>query len=111
SNYDPKVFYDAISNRWFSYMTDITTSTVKVAVSNTSDATGGFCIYNINGSRSLLLDQPIIGVSNDKIVVSTNDIDLVSGQLNYTQFWVLNKSDMLTCSPISFVTKTTSSYF
>lgn len=104
---DPKVFYDNSSQRWFTSITDVSTDTVKVAVSDSNDPTNSiFCLYSIPSSNSSLPDQPIIGVSNDKFVVSVNDFDFLSGQFKYAQFWVINKGDMLACSPLHYVTKT-----
>ncbi|HJU13878.1 MAG TPA: hypothetical protein VJ792_05420 [Candidatus Nitrosotalea sp.] len=108
---DPKVFFDSSSNRWFSSITDISTSSVKVAVSDSEDANGNFCVYTLKGPTYTILDQPIIGSSDDKIIVSVNDFSTFTQQFLYSQYWVMNKSDMLTCSHASFVSKTTSSYF
>ncbi|HJU14684.1 MAG TPA: hypothetical protein VJ792_09545 [Candidatus Nitrosotalea sp.] len=108
---DPKVLYDVASGRWFSSLTDISTSTVLIAVSSDSDAASKFCIYNFTSSGYLIPDQPILGVSRDKVAVSVNDFDPYSGQFTYSQFWVINKNQMLTCSPVDFISKTTSGYF
>jgi hypothetical protein len=109
---DPKVLYDNISQRWFASITDIPVSTVKVAVSDTNDATNGiFCIYSLTSSSSVIPDQPILGISGDKVVISTNDFDWNTGQFKYSQFWVLNKSDMMSCMPLNYVTKTMPGHF
>lgn len=108
---DPKVIYDSQSGRWFTSITDISSSNVIVAVSSTSDATGGYCIYNIPGPSFSILDQPIIGTSNDKFVVSVNDFSSITQQFGGAQFWVLNKSDMLNCAGANYVTKTFNNYF
>jgi len=103
---DPKVLFDANSQRWFASLTDITTGQVAIAVSTTSDATGSFCVYKTSSSPSVLFDQPILGVSNDKVVVSTNDYNAFTEAFLYAQYWVFNKSQMLTCSSTNFATKT-----
>ncbi len=108
---DPKVFYDSSGGRWVTSITDVTASTVKVGVSDTSDATGGFCVYTVRGPRYTILDQPIIGSSDDKIIVSANVFSSFTQQFLHTQYWVLNKSDMMACSPASFVSKTSTSFF
>ena len=107
---DPKIFYDSSSGRWFSSITDVSASTVKVAVSDTSDAVGNFCIYTLQGPSYTILDQPIIGASDDKFVISVNDFSEFTQQFQYSQYWVLNKSDMTSCSPASYVSKESSSY-
>lgn len=108
---DPKMFYDNSSGRWFASITDVSSGTVDIAVSSTSDATGDYCIYSLKGTNSAILDQPILGSSDDKIVVSANDFDSSTLQFVHAQYWVMSKQDMLSCSPLDFVTKTTASYF
>lgn len=108
---DPKVFFDPSSSRWFSSITDISTSSVKVAVSDSEDANGKFCIYTLKGPSYSILDQPIIGASDDKVIVSVNDFSTFTQQFMYSQYWVMNKSNMMSCSHASFVSKTTSGYF
>ncbi len=108
---DPKVIYDGPSGRWVASLTDISSSNVLVAASTTGDAAGRFCIYNFTSSGFLIPDQPILGISSDKVSVAVNDFDPYSGQFVYSQFWIINKSQMLDCSPVSFISKTTPDYF
>ncbi len=109
---DPKVLFDSNSNSWFASITDVTTSSVNIAVSQTDDATGGFCVYVIPGSSSLILDQPIIGVSDDKFVVSVNNFNEFSGVFKNAKVWVLNKSQLTSCaSSVNAAYFTTTSYF
>lgn len=106
---DPKVVYDKLSGRWIASILDASQDSVKIAVSDTSNATNGiFCLYNVNTNSNVFPDQPILGVSSDKITVGTNDFDY---QFEHGQFWVLNKSEMLSCEPTSFTTKTLSGQF
>ncbi len=109
---DPKVLYDNASQRWFASITDIPASTVKVAVSDSSDATKGiFCLYSLVSFQSAIADQPILGISGDKVTVSVNDFDWNTGQFRFAQFWVLNKSDMMSCTPLDYVTKVMPGHF
>lgn len=108
---DPKVLYDEASGRWFSSLMDLSTSTVFVAVSNNSDAASKFCVYNFTSYNYLIPDQPILGVSRDKIGIAVNDFDPYSGQFVFSQIWVINKDQMLSCSPIDFVSKTLPQFF
>lgn len=98
---DPKVLYDQLSTRWFASILDVTTGSVRAAVSSTSDPTGNWTIYNL--ASSACPDQPTIGLSNDKFVASANDFtNQCNGGFAGAQYWVLNKSQMLTGSPVSF---------
>ncbi len=96
---DPKVLFDASSGRWFTSLVDVTKSSILLAVSKTSDATGSFCIFAISSAPNLP-DQPILGISNDKVVVSANDF--AGKAFVGAEFWVLNKSQMVSCSRPSF---------
>src|SRR5260370_4365493 len=94
---DPKVLYDVPSQRWFASIiavkspNDFSLSNVTIAVSLTSDPTGFWNIYRINTAGSLP-DQPIIGISSDKFVVSANMFQ--SGFLG-AEYWVLSKAELV----------------
>ncbi len=105
---DPKVLFDTSSGRWFASTADVTLTRVLVGVSSTSDPTGTWTFYALSAG-GLLPDQPIIGVSDDKFVASANDFFVHS--FVGAQYWVLNKSQMLTGSPVSFVTSGANSGF
>ncbi len=103
---DPKVQYDSGSGRWFATVTDVTTSSVLLAVSGSSDPTGPWHHFTIAGSACL--DQPILGVGTSTVIVSTNDFSsCTSSPFTYVgaQYWVLNKADLVagSVSPGTFV--------
>ena len=98
---DPKVLFDSTSGRWFASLVDVTLGSVLVGVSTTSDPTGTWTLYALSAGGNLP-DQPIIGVSNDEFVASVNDF--FSHSFVGAQYWVLNKSEMLTGSTVSFAT-------
>ncbi len=92
---DPYVIYDSIGSRWFASIVDIPNGRVQFAVSATTDPTGSWLIYFVSTSMSNILpDQPFIGASDDKFVISANDFTCC---FTYTgvQFWVLNKAQLL----------------
>ena len=103
---DPKVQYDSGSGRWFATVTDVTTSSVLLAVSGSSDPTGPWHHFTIAGSACL--DQPILGLGTTTVIVSTNDFSsCTSSPFTYVgaQYWVLNKADLVagSASPGEFV--------
>ncbi len=49
-------------------------SEVLLAVSQTSDPTGSWNLYDLGKSTGVLQDQPFLGVSDDKVTISVNDI-------------------------------------
>jgi hypothetical protein len=98
---DPKVLFDSSSGRWFASIVDVTLNSILVGVSSTNDPTGNWTLYALSAGVNLP-DQPIIGVSDDEFVASANDF--FSHSFVGAQYWVLNKSEMLTGSVVSFVT-------
>jgi hypothetical protein len=104
---DPRVIYDAVSGHWFAiylqFSEALGSSSLIVAVSTTSDPTGTPCRYRIGNpiSETFLQDFPILGVSDDKVVVSYNgyEFPLDSQKFKGTGYYVLNKADLLACTP------------
>lgn len=79
--FDPRVVYDQVFNRWVvaaeAFPESATVQLQFVAVSLTSDATGGFFIYSFNardlsGGGSAFWDFPQIGIDEDAIIVTGN---------------------------------------
>lgn len=98
---DPKVLFDAPSGRWFATIIDIPQRVVLLRVSQSSDPTLGWYQYAISGTFSgisYLQDQPILGVSGDKVAVSMNDFYLCNPSpcgLAGVQLWIGSKSDAI----------------
>ena len=84
---DPKVIYDATSARWFATVIvsecKNTPDSFRLAVSTSSDPTKPWNSYQYAAPG---IDQPIPGVSDDKVVV---------GAHNPAAFWVFKKSDLV----------------
>ena len=87
---DPKVLYDSSSGRWYSSAIDANHG-VDFAVSASNDPLV-WSVYFLPDRTASLADQPIIGVSDDKLVISVNDYASVFIGAHY---WVLNKSEMV----------------
>ena len=98
---DPKILYDSPSGRWFTSLVDVTLSDVILGVSSTSDPIESWVFYAITAGGNLP-DQPIIGVSDDKVAVAANDF--LGKTFVGSQFWILNKSQLLTGSTVNFFT-------
>jgi len=100
---DPRILYDARSGRWFltgfsfNAMND---SSESIAVSSTSDPTGSWNTYLLAAFTGVLGDQPMTGISDDKVVISWNDFTSTSfiGQ----QTFVLQKSDLLSGITVNY---------
>jgi len=99
---DPRVLYDTASGRWFAsgLSFDIVnySSTAYLAISASSDPSGTWYKYvaqsNTNG---ILYDQPKIGVSDDKVVISWNSYQASNNNFTYVgaETWVVDKADLV----------------
>ncbi len=103
---DPRVMYDSLSGRWFATITDITTGSVILAVSDTSDPTNTWKNYPIYFQSSTNCpDQPILGLSSDKVVISTNEFSnkcgINGGSSFYVgaQYVVIDKTSLTSITP------------
>ncbi len=76
---DPKILYDSQTGRWFATLLDASSDTVGIAVSPGSDptVTNWYVYHEVYNTQthSECPDQPKLGVSNDKFVISTNDFE------------------------------------
>jgi len=95
--FDPKIFFDTQSGRWFASATTFSNN-VKIAVSTTNDPTGNWVVYTINYGV-IFPDQPRIGASDDKFVVSTNLF--IGNSFFGAHFFLLDKSQMLAGIPLT----------
>ncbi|TLX92752.1 MAG: hypothetical protein E6K96_10145 [Thaumarchaeota archaeon] len=96
---DPKILYDSQSGRWFASLLDVSQGSVWVGASASNDPTGSWYTYSFKTS-GYCPDQPILGVNTDKVMVSANDFlpgtKGCSGTFVGLQYWIFNKSEMLT---------------
>jgi Bacterial Ig-like domain (group 1) len=99
---DPRILYDAESRRWF--LSGLTfdranlDSEVFIGVSVTSDPTGAWNNYPLGVTAGVLHDQPMTGISSDKVVISWNDFSgssITTATFSGQETWVLQKSDLL----------------
>jgi hypothetical protein len=98
---DPRIIYDALSNRWIAVYLGfgVLDTNIYMAVSSTDDPTGTWCKSAIPGTGFYpIADQPAVGVTDDKVTVSVNFFEAEGGLFDGEQTAVLQKSDMLSCS-------------
>lgn len=112
---DPWVLYDTMSGRWFVSCFAIDAnknSTVFFAASDTSDPTETWQVYFMGPTVRIITDQPRIGVTLDKIVLSWDDYGVGSGFMG-NEVWVIQKSDVLagSTSPGNFFFEADPTYF
>jgi hypothetical protein len=112
---DPLVLYDAAADRFYAMIIDtFDVNRVNFAVTATNDPTGAWFIYRViancnptnpitgacqPASSFTLPDQPYIGYSSDKFLITANDFlfDPTFSASSYigAQYWILNKAEML----------------
>jgi hypothetical protein len=103
---DPQVLFDARSGHWFASILVIVNH-IRFAVSATSDPLGIWYIYQVRAPASstvypasnILPDQPWIGYSDDKFLISANDFlfdaNSGAGAFQGAQYWIINKAQMI----------------
>lgn len=103
--FDPKVFYDSSSNRFFVIILEkqdspSTISKCLVAVSDDGDPNGIWHRYRIEAKQTVnnaeyWLDYPGWGANKDSVLITGNMFGFTSGY-NGIQYILINKAEMLT---------------
>jgi len=103
---DPKILYDGQSGRWFASILDVTQEEVMVGVSASNDPTGNWYRYFFKADAGNCPDQPILGVNDDKVVLSSNDYlpgkKGCDGDFVGVQYWIIDKAQMLSGASVPF---------
>ncbi|MFO0838491.1 MAG: hypothetical protein U1D55_08165 [Phycisphaerae bacterium] len=95
--FDPRLLYDAQSGRWISCCATnsrAASSSVGLAVSNTSDPTGTWRFYNIDADSSNVnwIDYPTLGVNRNWIAVTGNMFTVAADAFSGAKMWVIDKT-------------------
>jgi hypothetical protein len=121
---DPRVLYDNTSQRFFASVFDWTTQKVDVAASRAPNVDSGWYDFSYchvvggNCAQDICPDQPYIGVSADKIVVTANAYYVgtgsnpcrPTGNYAFQEYWVQDKS-LLTSGTSGIFYSYTNSYW
>jgi hypothetical protein len=106
---DPRIRYDDLSGLWFlsglafAITPTSVSSTVYLAISQSSDPTGLWGIYQISVSNIVIQDQPKFGVTFDKVVMTWDDFNS-GGTFIGQQTVIMQKSDLLARVPPRWAT-------
>src|SRR5438132_5528168 len=105
---DPLVLYDKGADMFYASIIDVVdVNRVNFAVTATNDPTGVWLIYRVIAAQNLgstlssrtLPDQPYIGYSTDKFLITANDFTFdptfTTAVFDGSQYWILNKAEML----------------
>ncbi len=102
---DPRVVFDAGSGRWFATLLDEDSSSVLLAVSQSSDPTGNWGFYRFPAHNSYCPDQPILGYSSVHVTISVNNyLNGCSGQFIEAEYMLLNKSELVALASVNWHT-------
>ena len=101
--FDPKVYFDRISNRFFAVILEFDdspqTSLIHLAVSRSAtpeSLTSGWCRYQINGKTSgSAADFPGLGMNENWLAITTNNFRFSDDFFDRTLIKVVNKSALV----------------
>jgi hypothetical protein len=112
---DPRCYYDPTTNTWLAIILFInsagTLSRVDLAVNRSGDPTNIWTQYQIdtsndgrNGEPShpgcpCLGDQPLLGIDQTNIYISTNEFSLLGPEFNGAQIYAVSKADLVSGQP------------
>jgi hypothetical protein len=116
NNFDPRVLFDPISQRWFTIAADRTdangqpqnfplSNRVVLAVSATADPTQGWRGFSLPASateNSRFADAPMLGIDADGIYIAANMFDAALNNTTSTLF-AIGKIQLLNAAPNSLV--------
>ncbi len=117
---DPRCYFDASTHTWFATILAIPSpggppgsqlkTRVDLAVNSSGNPTTPWTIYKIdttdlgNPGCPCLPDQPIMGIDQDNVYITTNEFPLFSPGFNGAQIYALSKSQLVSLSnPVKFV--------
>jgi uncharacterized protein YjdB len=98
--FDPRVHYDPYTNRWIIVAVcdaKLSTSSILIAISKTSDPTGSWWMYKVLADATTInwLDFPDVGYNGKWITVSGNLFANSGGAYNGAKVYVFNKANLL----------------
>lgn len=111
---DPRCYFDKSTNTWFAIILFINDSSTRartdLAVNTSGDPTTPWTVYHIdatddgtNGTPKhnncpCLGDQPLLGIDQFNVYISTNEFPLIGRGFNGAQIYAISKSDLVALS-------------
>ncbi|MBI3415101.1 MAG: hypothetical protein HY043_07245 [Verrucomicrobia bacterium] len=102
---DPKCYFDPPTGRWFVSVLEVDTdpstgtwlgtTSVMIAVSQSSDPTGGFVLYQLDTTASGLPDQPLIGADSYGFFISYNSFLFPNFAFNGGEIVAISKAALV----------------
>jgi hypothetical protein len=116
---DPRCYFDKPTNTWFATIlfinSSFTESHLDLAVNTSGDPTGFWTQYRIDSNDDGRLgepshpgcpcigDQPLIGIDQYNVYLSTNEFSLAGPEFNGAQIYAVSKKDLRQSQPAHFV--------
>ena len=79
ANGDSRVMYDKAADRWIALSFGGSISDIQIAVSNTSDATGGWKSTSFTGFAGGIADYPTLALDTNAVYIGTNNFSGAAG--------------------------------
>ncbi|MDQ2717304.1 MAG: hypothetical protein M3Z08_20580 [Chloroflexota bacterium] len=111
---DPRCYFDKSTHTWFASIlfisADNTASHFDISVNSSGDPTKAWTVYQIDTTDlsgngcPCFGDQPLLGLDQDNIYVSTNEFSILGPQFNGAQIYAISKSELVAlASSVHFV--------
>lgn len=107
---DPRCYFDKSTNTWVAIIlfirADNAEARTDIAVSNSGDPTKTWTVYHLEASDDGTLgqpthtscpclgDQPLLGIDQTNVYISTNEFPLVGNGFNGAQIYAISKSQL-----------------
>jgi len=105
---DPRCYFDKSTNTWFAVILFInskfTVGRIDLSVNPSGDPTTPWTTYKINVTDlgnpgcPCLGDQPLLGIDQDNVYISTNEFSILGTQFNGAQIYAISKSELVALS-------------
>ena len=116
---DPRCYYDKATHTWFAIILFINSTNTRartdIAVNSSGDPTTPWTVYRLDATDDgthgtpahagcpCLGDQPLLGVDQNNVYISTNEFSILGPQFNGAQIYALSKSQLIASSKVHFV--------
>ncbi len=94
ANGDSRVLFDAQSQRWLVESFAANLDTIQIAVSDTSDAMGGWKSTSFAGFAGGIADYPTLAIDSKAVYIGTNDFNAAGTAFFGTTMSVINRNDL-----------------
>lgn len=81
---DPRVLFDKRSSRWLAIGFDATGAGLRIGVSDTDNALGGWKSTSFTGFAPGIADYPTLSISGNAVLIGTNNFTSVPGGFSFS---------------------------